>query len=179
MSFCRSAFAIITCWLIQCWVNVAQRRRRWANIKPALDQFVVLAVCTTIGAPGKFLLYDNPATLTQCCFNVDSASQTLVQHSRNIHNIHMGQWEPWLKLGRELVPFNCYVFVWKLTAHLDPYPAKLIFLNFQPLEVVGRGLKLCLATATHNFKWLKITHICLILLQKFQILMFRHAFHSQ
>ena len=23
-------------------------------------------------------------------------------------------------------------------------------------------LKLCLATATHNFKWLKITHICLI-----------------
>ena len=23
-------------------------------------------------------------------------------------------------------------------------------------------LKLCLATATHNFKWVEITHICLI-----------------
>ena len=31
----------------------------------------------------------------------------------------------------------------------------LIFLIFYPLEV-------CLATAIHNFKWLKITHICLI-----------------
>ena len=34
---------------------------------------------------------------------------------------------------------------------------KLNNLNF-PLY-----LKLCLATATHNSKWLKITHICLIL----------------
>ena len=41
----------------------------------------------------------------------------------------------------------------------NPYPAKLIYLNFQPLEVV---MWLCLATAIHNFKWLKITHICLI-----------------
>ena len=28
-------------------------------------------------------------------------------------------------------------------------------------------LKLCLANATHNFKWLKITHICLIWAQIF------------
>ena len=28
-------------------------------------------------------------------------------------------------------------------------------------------LKLCLATATHNFKWLKITHISLIIAQIF------------
>ena len=41
-------------------------------------------------------------------------------------------------------------------------------------------LKLCLATATHNFKWLKITHICLICAQKYlQILMFKHTFYSQ
>ena len=64
----------------------------------------------------------------------------LTQRRRLWYNIHatLGQWEPWLKLGGELVPFNCYVFVWKLTAHLDPYPAKLIYLNFQPLEVVSR-----------------------------------------
>ena len=34
--------------------------------------------------------------------------------------------------------------------YFDPYPAKLIYLNFHPLEVVSR------------FTWLKITHICLI-----------------
>ena len=34
--------------------------------------------------------------------------------------------------------------------HLNPYPVKLISLTFQKLE-------LCLATATYNFKWLKIT----------------------
>ena len=39
--------------------------------------------------------------------------------------------------------------------HFIPYPAKLIYLNVHPFEVVGRG----------NFKWLKITHICLILAQ--------------
>ena len=39
--------------------------------------------------------------------------------------------------------------------HINPYPAKLIY------------LKLCLATATHTFKWLKITHICFIGAQLF------------
>ena len=34
-----------------------------------------------------------------------------------------------------------------------PYPAKLIYLNF-------RHLRLRLATAIHNLKCLKITHIC-------------------
>ena len=29
--------------------------------------------------------------------------------------------------------------------------------------------KLCLATATHNFKWVKITHICLIWKQTFAL----------
>ena len=38
---------------------------------------------------------------------------------------------------------------------ISPFPAKLFYLNFQPLE-------LCLATATHYFKWVKFTHICLI-----------------
>ena len=28
--------------------------------------------------------------------------------------------------------------------------------------VISTHLKLCLATATHNFKWVKITYICLI-----------------
>ena len=35
---------------------------------------------------------------------------------------------------------------------LNPYPAKLNNLNFQPLEVVSR----------YDFKWLKITDFCLI-----------------
>ena len=38
---------------------------------------------------------------------------------------------------------------------------------------------LCLATAIHNFKWLKITLTCLFELKHLQILMFKHAFHSQ
>ena len=37
----------------------------------------------------------------------------------------------------------------------NPDPAKLIELNFH-------HLKLCLATAIHNFKWPKNTYICLI-----------------
>ena len=36
----------------------------------------------------------------------------------------------------------------------NPWSAKLNHLNFHPL-------KLCLATATHNFKWVTITYICL------------------
>ena len=36
---------------------------------------------------------------------------------------------------------------------------------------------LCLATATRNFKWLKITHICLIWAEIF--LKFSHTFHTQ
>ena len=42
----------------------------------------------------------------------------------------------------------------------NPYPAELIYLIFT-------HLKLCLATAIHNFKWVKISHICLILDQIF------------
>ena len=38
--------------------------------------------------------------------------------------------------------------------------AKLIYLNFHLLEM-------CPATVTYNFKWLQITHICLISAQKF------------
>ena len=38
------------------------------------------------------------------------------------------------------------------TVKLKPYHAKLIYLNFHTLEVVS-------ATATHNFKCLKITHL--------------------
>ena len=36
--------------------------------------------------------------------------------------------------------------------HFNPLPAKLSNLNFQPFEVTS-------CCATHNFKWLKITHI--------------------
>ena len=43
---------------------------------------------------------------------------------------------------------------------INTYRAKLNNLNFQPLEVVSRS-------ATHNFKWLKIADICLILHQTF------------
>ena len=35
---------------------------------------------------------------------------------------------------------------------------------------------LCLAAATHNFKTLKISHICLIWDQAFAILMFKNTF---
>ena len=61
---------------------------------------------------------------------------------------------------------------------INPYHAKLIYSNFHPLKVVARcrdpqlyyNLKLCLTTATHNVKWLKITHICLIWAQIFATL---------
>ena len=41
------------------------------------------------------------------------------------------------------------------TNHLSPYPAQLIFLNFQPLEVVSRYRDQQLQVAEN-------THICLI-----------------
>ena len=44
----------------------------------------------------------------------------------------------------------------------NPLPTKFSFLIFYPLEVVCRGVAVCLATATHNFRWVKITNICLI-----------------
>ena len=40
---------------------------------------------------------------------------------------------------------------------ITPYPAKLIYLNFQPLEVVSRY-----CDPQPEVVWLKITHICLI-----------------
>ena len=38
---------------------------------------------------------------------------------------------------------------------MKPFPGKSSYYIFT-------HFKLCLATATHNFKWVKITHICLI-----------------
>ena len=38
---------------------------------------------------------------------------------------------------------------------------------------------LCLATATHNFKWVKITQIYLIWDRTFANLKFEHTFRSQ
>ena len=43
---------------------------------------------------------------------------------------------------------------------INPFPAETIIKIFT-------HLKLCLAAASHNFKWLKITHICLISEQTF------------
>ena len=42
-----------------------------------------------------------------------------------------------------------------LLRKFNPLSAKLSYLIFS-------HLKLCLATATHNFKWVEITHSCLI-----------------
>ena len=55
---------------------------------------------------------------------------------------------------------------------LSPHPIKLIYLNLT-------HLKLCLATTTHNFKWVKITRVYLTWDQNFQILMLKQSFHSQ
>ena len=55
---------------------------------------------------------------------------------------------------------------------INPLPAKLSYSNFQPLEVVS-------PTATHNFKWVKMIHICWIWDHAFQMLMFKHTSHSQ
>ena len=38
---------------------------------------------------------------------------------------------------------------------INHLPAKVSYLNFHPLEVVSRY-------RDHNFKWVKITHVCLI-----------------
>ena len=45
-------------------------------------------------------------------------------------------------------------------AHLNHFLAKLLYLIFT-------HLKLCIATAIHNFKWVKSAHICLIWDQTF------------
>ena len=48
-----------------------------------------------------------------------------------------------------------YIDYDKLT--FNPYPAELIYLNFQPLEVVWLPRH-----TTWTFKWQEISHICLI-----------------
>ena len=56
---------------------------------------------------------------------------------------------------------------------LNPFPAKLFYLNFHPLEVVSH-LNLCFSTGTHKslaFVLLETKHL--------QILMFKHTFHSK
>ena len=62
---------------------------------------------------------------------------------------------------------------------INPYPSKVIYLDFQPLEIASRyrdpfsthmprcrsgepPLSEVRITAIHNLKLLKITHICLI-----------------
>ena len=45
-------------------------------------------------------------------------------------------------------------------------------------NLIVHHAKLRLATATHNFKWMKITHICLICDKKLQMLML-NTFYSQ
>ena len=44
-----------------------------------------------------------------------------------------------------------------LMTNINPFPAELSYLNFHSLRS-----SMFLATATHNFKWVCITHICLI-----------------
>ena len=51
-----------------------------------------------------------------------------------------------------------------------------ILILFSPKAVIFTHLKLCLATATNNLKWVKTTHICLLDLQ---IVMLKNSFHSQ
>ena len=46
---------------------------------------------------------------------------------------------------------------------------KLTILNFHPLEVVR-------ASATHNFKWVKITHMCSIWGRKFRPLGYERVY---
>ena len=43
----------------------------------------------------------------------------------------------------------------------------LIIYPLSYLILIFTYLKLCLTTATHNFKWVKITHMCLIWDQTF------------
>ena len=50
-----------------------------------------------------------------------------------------------------------------LVLTLSPLPLKELNYTIQ----IFTHLKLCLATATHNFKWMKITDICLIWDQTF------------
>ena len=60
---------------------------------------------------------------------------------------------------------------------MPKYNLNLILLSY--FFLIFTHLKLCPATATHNFKWLKITGLFLIWAQIYsQILMFRHTFHS-
>ena len=61
----------------------------------------------------------------------------------------MGSWLMWHGSLTGDKPAGA-VFLHKLT----PPPAKVLNLNVHLPQ-------LCLATATHNFKWVKIIHICL------------------
>ena len=48
---------------------------------------------------------------------------------------------------------------------LISFPITAIYATFK--KSIFTHLKLCVATATHNFKWAKITHICLFWDQQF------------
>ena len=65
---------------------------------------------------------------------------------------------------------NCRVLIYDF----NPYPAKVIYLNFQPHEVVSRYRDTQLQVA-ENYSYLfnLSTNICT------NILMFRHTLHSQ
>ena len=55
---------------------------------------------------------------------------------------------------------NCAGFIRIDTTALGD---RYLFLDPNPYFLIFNHLRLCLATAIHNLKWLKITHICLIL----------------
>ena len=56
---------------------------------------------------------------------------------------------------------------------INPYPAKLIYLNFHPLEAVSRYSDPQLQVAEHYLYLFNFD------LKYLQILMFEHTFHSQ
>ena len=56
---------------------------------------------------------------------------------------------------RKWIIFVCIYIIITSKWRVNPYPAELIYLNFT-------YLKLCFATAIHNFKYIKSGHICSI-----------------
>ena len=65
-----------------------------------------------------------------------------------------------------------------LTLFQLSYPFYFYFINIIYLFIYFTHLKLSFANATHNFKWVKITNICLIRDQIFTkfMLKFKHSF---
>ena len=104
--------------------------------------------------------------MVECCASVGDSGPTLGQHCLNVLCLLEWAKSDDIVLKKTLPPLSDRPqTVTKQTLFLIIdliLNTKLTFFSPSYFSPIFIHLKLCLATATHNFKWVKITHICLV-----------------